>query len=280
MTLEEFRKKFLGKQVEFHSYGAGALNQCVDLVNMYINLCLDNETKDYTEIIGTNAKDFKDNYDPKDFDFIANDTSPNVVPERGDVIIWNGNVGGGAGHVAINLEANDMNIHSLDQNWSQAEYVTEEDHPYTNVSGWLRPKYFIDSSLQIKIDALEQELSEMRESRDRWKSDYKDLEEKYTEELSESQEHLSHILEDMANLNAELLSTQRTVETLKEELKSCGEARGALEDAYKKRTLDYDGCLKEMDKLYERIANLQQGYKKISFWEFLRIKLGGEKSEN
>jgi hypothetical protein len=36
MTLDEFKNKYLGKQVEFHSYGTGAKNQCVDLVNQYI----------------------------------------------------------------------------------------------------------------------------------------------------------------------------------------------------------------------------------------------------
>lgn len=140
MTLKEFIDKYLGKQVEYHSYGSGAYNQCVDLVNAYINECLDNNTKDYTEIIGTNAKDFKSKFDPKDFDFIGNTTSPNVVPERGDIGIMNGRVGGGAGHVFIILKADGMNMETLDQNWSEVERVTLETHDYTNVSGWLRPK--------------------------------------------------------------------------------------------------------------------------------------------
>jgi hypothetical protein len=137
MTLNDFKNKYLGKQVEYHSYGAGAYNQCVDLVNAYINQVLDNSTKDYTEIIGTNAKDFATKYDKEDFEWIPN--TPTGVPQAGDIIVWNGNVGGGAGHVAIFLSGGVNAFQSLDQNWSQVERVTLETHNYNNVSGWLRP---------------------------------------------------------------------------------------------------------------------------------------------
>ncbi len=138
LTLQEFQNKHLGKQVEYHSYGAGAYNQCVDLINAYINQCLDNNTKDYTEIIGTNAKDFGTKYDQEDFEWIPN--TPTGVPQRGDVMVWNGNVGGGAGHVGIFLSGDANTFKSLDQNWSQVERVTLENHNYNNVIGWLRPK--------------------------------------------------------------------------------------------------------------------------------------------
>lgn len=137
MTLEEYKKSVLGTSVEFHSYGTGAQNQCTDLVNQYIHDCLDTATKDYTEIIGTNAKDFARKYDPLDFRWIEN--TPLAVPQKGDIIVWNGNVGGGAGHVAIFLEGNIASFKSLDQNWSTTQSVTLEFHSYINVSGWLRP---------------------------------------------------------------------------------------------------------------------------------------------
>lgn len=158
MTLQEFRDTYLGKQIEFHSYGTGAFNQCVDLVNAYINFCLDNNTKDYTEIIGTNAKDFVTNYDPEDFEFIPNTIE--AIPLKGDIIVWNGRVGGGAGHVAIVLEANINTFKSLDQNWSQVERVTEETHNYTNVTGWLRPKNPPQEQDQQKL------IDELRKARD------------------------------------------------------------------------------------------------------------------
>jgi surface antigen len=133
MTLTEFKNKYLGKQVEYHSYGAGALNQCVDLVNKYIV-----DVLGYDHIIGTNAKDFKDRFNKEQFTWIPN--TPEAVPQKGDIVVWNGRVGGGAGHVAIVLDANVNTFTSLDQNWSKVERVTIEDHNYNNVSGWLRPK--------------------------------------------------------------------------------------------------------------------------------------------
>jgi len=183
LTLKEFKNKYLGKQVEFHSYGAGALNQCVDLINAYINKCLDNNTKDYTEIIGTNAKDFRTKFDPKDFDFIENTQSPNVFPLRGDIGIMNGHVGGGVGHVFIVEEADGSTIKSLDQNWSEVERVTEETHNYTNVSGWLRPRMQGSEALE-----------KMTGSRDNWRKACGDFE----NELKVSK-HLNKTLSSQVN---------------------------------------------------------------------------------
>lgn len=134
MTLQEFQNKYLGKQVEFHSFGGGALNQCVDLVNQYIK-----EVLGLTPIIGTNAKDFGTKYNKNEFTWIANTTE--AIIEAYDIPVWNGNVGGGAGHIAIATKKGTQNsFSSLDQNWSKAERVTLEQHNYNNVIGWLRPK--------------------------------------------------------------------------------------------------------------------------------------------
>lgn len=158
MTLEELKNRLLGKQIEFHSYGSGAYAQCVDLCNYYINTVLDTSTKDYTEIIGTNAKDFATKYDPEDFDYIVN--TPEGV-QRGDIVVWNGRVGGGAGHVAIALSGDVNSFQSLDQNWSQVERVTLETHDYKNVSGWLRPK-----NVAQTVSITQKELDELRTARD------------------------------------------------------------------------------------------------------------------
>lgn len=167
MTLQEFKVKYLGKQVEYHSFGAGALYQCVDLINAYINQCLDNNTKDYTEIIGANAKDFKTKFDPQDFDWI--DNTPPGVPQTGDIMVWNGKAGGGVGHVAIFLEGDASTFRSLDQNWSQVERVTLENHTYTNVSGWLKPKnqvQAVDSSEFERVKKLLKDNEETNKQKD------------------------------------------------------------------------------------------------------------------
>ena len=87
MTLQDFKNKYLGEQVEYHSFGTGAKFQCVDLSNQYIV-----EVLKLTPIIGTNAKDVKDRYNKDEFDWIVN--TPDAIIEKGDIPVWNGRVGG------------------------------------------------------------------------------------------------------------------------------------------------------------------------------------------
>lgn len=145
MTLKEFKNKYLGKQVEYHSYGSGALYQCVDLCNQYIV-----DVLGLDPIIGTHAKDFNSRYNKEQFEYIEN--TPTGVPSVGDIVIWGYPAGNGFGHVAIFLEGTATRFKSLDQNWSALK-VTEEGHYYTNVIGWLTPKVkkveTIDPSKQL-----------------------------------------------------------------------------------------------------------------------------------
>lgn len=141
MTLPQFRKKYLGTQVEYHSFDPNAKYQCVDLVNQYID-----EVLRLSPIIGTNAKDFPKNYNKEDFEYIKN--TPTALPKAGDIMIWNGRAGGGYGHVAIFLNGDLNRFNSLDQNFS-ALRVTDENHTYTNVSGWLRSKLVVDAEVSI-----------------------------------------------------------------------------------------------------------------------------------
>jgi hypothetical protein len=146
ITFDQFKNKYLGKQVEYHSYSPGAENQCVDLINQYLT-----EVLGLDPIIGTHAKDFKNRYNSEQLEWIPN--TPNGVPGVGDIIVWNGRVGGGYGHVGI-FESGDVNgFVSIDQNWSIPEKVTREKHNYNNVSGWLRPKeQQMPSEGKIEID--------------------------------------------------------------------------------------------------------------------------------
>ena|SRR3990167_752103 len=150
MTLQEFKNKYLGKQVEYHSFGSGAMFQCVDSVNQYIV-----EVLGLTPIIGTNAKDFPTKYNRNEFDWIVN--TPDAIIDTGDIPVWNGNVGGGAGHIAICLQKGTLDsFTSLDQNWSQKERVTGETHNYINVIGWLRAKTTNSDTIPVKKSVFEE----------------------------------------------------------------------------------------------------------------------------
>lgn len=129
MKLQDFIKKYRGKQVEYHSYGNTAYYQCTDLCNQYMT-----EVWNVKPIIGTNACDFSTKFNKDELTFTAN--TPKGVPTEGDVVIWNNKVGGGAGHVAVYIEGNDKRFTSFDQNWNKATCEVTE-HNYNNVSGWL-----------------------------------------------------------------------------------------------------------------------------------------------
>ena len=73
------------------------------------------------------------------FDLIPN--TPTGVPQAGDLVVWNTGFGGIAGHVAVCSSDADVNrFKSLDQNFPVGSNCHLQEHNYTGVVGWLRPK--------------------------------------------------------------------------------------------------------------------------------------------
>jgi len=128
MTLDDFIKKYDGKFLEVAG-SPGAEDQCVDCANGYIR-----DVLGLPIIEWTNAKNFPihtgDNYD-----YIKN--TPNGVPQKGDLIIWDGTQWG---HIAIFISGDVNWFTSFDQNWPVGSVCHKVDHDYTNVIGWMRPK--------------------------------------------------------------------------------------------------------------------------------------------
>lgn len=66
--------------------------------------------------------------------------TPDLIPKKGWIAVWNGNVGGGAGHIGsvADDKATKTTFNSFDQNWGsrKAQIVT---HNYNNVYGFLVP---------------------------------------------------------------------------------------------------------------------------------------------
>jgi hypothetical protein len=131
MGLQEFIAKYTGKFVEYHSYGTGALYQCVDLINQYIT-----EYLKLPAIIGTNAQDFPSKASKTDYDYILN--TPTGVPEPGDIVIFKS--ADGVGHISIFVEGNANLFTSFDQNYPTGSPCKLVSHNYRNVLGWLHPK--------------------------------------------------------------------------------------------------------------------------------------------
>jgi hypothetical protein len=149
MTLQEYITYALAKkQIEYHSYDPRAKYQCVDLCNDYITKVWGLEA-----IIGTDAKDFPERL-KTGMEFIKNTTE--YLPVAGEIAVWDGDVGGGAGHIAVvTAQGLQTSFKSLDQNWSKPLYITQETHNYNNVRGFIRKK---GSMANVTVDSATYEM--------------------------------------------------------------------------------------------------------------------------
>src|SRR5699024_3782281 len=141
-----YMNKLVGKGWDFdNAYGW----QCFDLVNFYWNYLTGGQ------LYGLYAKDisFKNN-----FNGLATvyENTPSFLPQKGDIVVWNGNWGGGAGHVAIVQSANINTFVSLDQNWwgggaNKTEVAQYISHTYDFPMYFIRPHYKAKSTVKDKV---------------------------------------------------------------------------------------------------------------------------------
>lgn len=123
-----------------------------DLVNFYWNYLTGGQ------LYGLYAKDipFKNN-----FDGLATvyENTPKFLPQKGDIVVWNGSYGEGAGHVAIVHSANINTFVSLDQNWwgggrnktEVAQFIT---HTYDFPMYFIRPHFKAKSTVKDKVTSV------------------------------------------------------------------------------------------------------------------------------
>ncbi len=123
-----------------------------DLVNFYWNYLTGGQ------LYGLYAKDipFKNN-----FDGLATvyKNTPTFLPQKGDIVVWNGSYGEGAGHVAIVHSANINTFVSLDQNWwggganktEVAQYIT---HTYDFPMYFIRPHFKAKATVKDKVTSV------------------------------------------------------------------------------------------------------------------------------
>jgi len=129
MNFDEFTAQNIGKKIEFD----GAYpNQCVDLVNQYLS-----NVYQYPRIPG-NAKDFIKNAPSNYFTYAKN--TPLYIPLKGSIAVWDGSAGDGDGHVSVVRSSTLFKFVSLDQNWPKRAPVSEVEHNYKGVDGFLIPR--------------------------------------------------------------------------------------------------------------------------------------------
>lgn len=132
MTVDEFVNKYNGKYVEYHSYSAGAKNQCVDLANQWID-----EGLGLKAIIGTNAIDFPGKAVEMGWEWIPN--FPEGMPDPGDLIIYEGQYG----HIDIALGGCTIfKIQAFSQNYPTGSpcIIRTSNYLKPKCIGWLHPK--------------------------------------------------------------------------------------------------------------------------------------------
>lgn len=133
-TFQEFKDNVIGRSLD---YDGVAGYQCVDLVKVYLDWCFGINPGAWG-----NAKDYWNalNRPGMAEHFYRVQNTPDLVVQKGDIVVWGAMSGNPYGHVAIGLGEGDLNgFQSLDQNWGTS-YVKQVGHNFNNVLGVLRVK--------------------------------------------------------------------------------------------------------------------------------------------
>ena len=142
-----YLNKLKGKWWDFDlAFGA----QCFDLANQYWYYLTGKRLGGYY------AKDipFSNN-----FDGLATvyENTPQFLPQSGDIVVFHGGYGEGAGHVAIVWSSNINSFVSLDQNWyggaqnNPPEVAQLITHYYDNPMYFIRPHYKLKNKPKLKV---------------------------------------------------------------------------------------------------------------------------------
>ena len=207
MTLSKFISKYSGKTV---GYPEGQyVGECLSLVKWYIKECFDINPP----ASGCNgARCYWSKFpDPLGTVFKKISNTSDFTPQRGDIMVWDGNAGGGYGHISICTGKNDglKYFESLDQNWN-GRHAHLVNHNYTNVYGVLRSNDImeetsteepmeINNQTKIKlgspwgimeVQAIKSVMSDMKRDLDSLKKGAEDSNKLYEEVLKKYEELL------------------------------------------------------------------------------------------
>lgn len=152
MTFSDFLAKFNGQN------GVGNTlenkGQCTGLANVFI---VDYLKKSF---IWGNAKDFINNYNPKDFEVILN--TPDAIPQQSDIVIWGQAYNGNYGHVGVATGTGDLNsFECFVQNDPLGSNCHLKTYNYNSVLGWLKPLSVVEPSPDT-IQVLKTDFENMR----------------------------------------------------------------------------------------------------------------------
>ena len=132
MTYDEFVSKYNGTSIDYD--GVSGV-QCVDLIKQYVD-----------DLFGVTPGSWGNAYKywtntPSALSKITTkiENTDSFIPQKGDIMVFNTNVGSGNGHVSICTgDGTTSYFYSYDQNWT-TKPMHKVKHDYKNVYGVLRP---------------------------------------------------------------------------------------------------------------------------------------------
>jgi hypothetical protein len=130
VTPLDFLAKYIGAYLTAPGGDGG---QCVDLVNLYIQMAhgTPHQFKNAIDWAGLAIPGWR---------WVSN--SQSNFPKAGDLVVWGENAAIGTGpngHIAVALAADSMHLLSMDQNWPDGSPTAMQLHSYIAVLGWQTP---------------------------------------------------------------------------------------------------------------------------------------------
>lgn len=111
---------------------------------------------------------------------------------------------------------------------------------------------------------MQNELIEMRASRDKWKADYKELSEKYTKEIQDKDKFIKQLQDTQTGLNTQIMSANNQINQLSEQLKKYEGMEQALVDSRR----DIEELQNELKKIKDTNPLSMYGS-----WELIKFAL-------
>ena len=134
MNLDDFIEKYDGEYLDWDGYPPDDPYQCFDLFRFYVH-----EVWNLPQFPPTGDQGAKVIYDAVDNQYIKVDNTPQGVPQKGDVVIYDGRAGGGFGHVSIFISGDTNNFLCFEQNRPTGSPCHVGESSYAAVRGWFRP---------------------------------------------------------------------------------------------------------------------------------------------
>lgn len=178
----------------------------------------------------------------------------NQVPQRGDVIVWNGNLGGGDGHIAVVLSAGANGFTVIEQDGFKKVPAYQKFYSnYSNVIGWMTPR--------INQATINQPLGGDMVTRSGLEHIFRDKLERMPDESAYShyvgKYTYDFVLSDIENSSERREVWARRDREKQESQKELSDLRGQLTDKGKLITALTEDHAKETNRLNNRIKELE-----------------------